>query len=71
MDGYTDAEAKDIVGNRLQQRYWLRPGPSELYNGTTGPWFNGGVRLSLAFRPALSVQLFPVLGVVEAAGFLL
>ena len=49
MDGYTDAEAKDIVGNRLQQRYWLRPGPSELYNGTTGPWFNGGVRLSLAF----------------------
>ena len=49
MDGFTDAEAKDIVSTRVQQRYWMGPGPSEHYNGNTGPWFTGGLRVSLAF----------------------
>ena len=49
MEGYSAEEARDIVSQRTQQRYWMGPGPAEHYNGSTGPWFNGGLRVSLAF----------------------
>ena len=49
MEGYSAEEARDIVRERTQQRYWLGPGPAEHYNGSTGPWFSGGLRVSLAF----------------------
>ena len=49
MEGHSAEEARDIVSQRTQQRYWMGPGPAEHYNGNTGPWFNGGLRVSLAF----------------------
>ena len=49
MDGYTNEEASDIVRQRIEQRYWMSPGPGEHYNGNTGPWFTGGLKVSLAF----------------------
>ena len=49
MDGYTNEDARDIVRQRIQQRYWMSPGPGEHYNGNTGPWFTGGLKVSLAF----------------------
>ena len=49
MEGRSASEAEDIVGQRTQQRYWLGPGASEHYNGNTGPWFTGGLRISMAF----------------------
>ena len=49
MEGYSPSEARDIVRQRIQRHYWLSPGPSEHYYGNTGPWFTGGLRVSLAF----------------------
>ena len=49
MEGYSPTEARDLVRQRIQQHYWLSPGPSEHYYGNTGPWFTGGLRVSLAF----------------------
>ena len=49
MDGLTNDEARDIVRTRIERRYWLSPGAAEHYNGNTGPWFTGGIRVSLAF----------------------
>ena len=49
MEGYSPEEARDIVRQRTQQRYWMGAGPAEHYNGNTGPWFSGGLRVSLAF----------------------
>ena len=42
MDGFTNDEARDIVQNRIERRYWLSPGPAEHYNGNTALGSPGG-----------------------------
>ena len=48
MEGYSPTEARSIVRQRMQQNYWLAPGPAEHYYGNNGPWFSAGLRVTLA-----------------------
>lgn len=49
MEGQTSADAEDIVQRRLNDHYFMPGLNQSTYFANTGPWFAGGIRVSMAF----------------------
>lgn len=49
MDEYTNDEAERILYDRFTSNYYVNGSLNEIYRGNPGPWFSGGLSISMIF----------------------